>query len=617
MRRPDPCTLLARRASRICDPLARLRYLRAGVQHPSPPPPLTLPRTPSPASAFAFSILIMLTLLALPTVSDTTTTLARLPAPHSASLASPAAAEVWPVETTEDFETYSNGLRIENRFSVSGEARGAYLAFSAQNPSPSNAISLSTPAGIVFHTTESDLVPFDSSENRTLQRVATDTLEFVRRHRSYHFVIDRFGRAFRIVAESSVAFHAGESAWADPQYLYLDLNRAFLGVAFETRTQRGGDTSSVTAAQLATGKALTEMLRSRYRIPASNCVTHALVSLNPSRFLIGWHTDFAANFPFVASGLPDNYAAPQAAISALGFTYDASYLRATGPRLAPGLAAAENRFREAAAALIYRRTAIARSSTAATVRSSPPLATIPPERNPLMKNNANSSPLGLDVGTSRICLARRYDGHVQFESQLNAFVNIPRSPMTEGVLKKERIPHTVSGNMLVVHGNESENMAELLGLEMHRTMSKGMLNPVEPESLTMIRHLISTLAGDPASAEGSPEAKSGGNKKVCYTVPAAPLGASESLTYHEATLQQILTALGFEAHPVNEGLAVVYSELEASNYTGIGVSCGAGLCNVCLAYLAIPVFSFSIPKPAITSIPTPPPSPANAPITSA
>ncbi len=211
-----------------------------------------------------------------------------------------------------------------------------------------------------------------------------------------------------------------------------------------------------------------------------------------------------------------------------------------------------------------------------------------------MKNNGNSSPLGLDVGTSRICLARRHDGHVQFESQLNAFVNIPRSPMTEGVLKKERIPHTVSGSSLIVHGNESENLAELLGVEMRRTMSKGMLNPSEPESLNMIRQMISALAGDPPSAEGAPESKPA--KKVCYTVPAAPLGASDSLTYHEATLQQILTALGFEAQPVNEGLAVVYAELEASNYTGIGVSCGAGLCNVCLAYLAVPVIGFSIPQ---------------------
>ena len=47
---------------------------------------------------------------------------------------------------------------------------------------------------------------------------------------------------------------------------------------------------------------------------------------------------------------------------------------------------------------------------------------------------------------------------------------------------------------------------------------------------------------------------------------------------------------------INEGLAVVFSELEDENFTGIGISCGGGMCNVALAYLSIPSIMFSIPK---------------------
>src|SRR6202035_5466158 len=47
---------------------------------------------------------------------------------------------------------------------------------------------------------------------------------------------------------------------------------------------------------------------------------------------------------------------------------------------------------------------------------------------------------------------------------------------------------------------------------------------------------------------------------------------------------------------INEALAVVLAELEDTNFTGIGVSCGGGMCNVCLSYLAMPVFSFSVAK---------------------
>jgi len=68
------------------------------------------------------------------------------------------------------------------------------------------------------------------------------------------------------------------------------------------------------------------------------------------------------------------------------------------------------------------------------------------------------------------------------------------------------------------------------------------------------------------------------------------------LTYHEKTLRQILAGLGYEVSCINEGLAVVLAELQETNYTGVGVSFGGGMCNVSMAYLSIPIFSFSVSK---------------------
>lgn len=206
-----------------------------------------------------------------------------------------------------------------------------------------------------------------------------------------------------------------------------------------------------------------------------------------------------------------------------------------------------------------------------------------------MKNSEKTAggALGLDVGTSRICIAREDNGGFKFRTELNAFVTIPYSKMTENVLKRENVPHTVQDGEIIVHGNESEKFADLLNVEIRRTMTAGLLSPSEPESLNMMRQILGNLLG-----EGEGE----GPKKLFFTVPAPPAGAEDSLTYHEATVRQILTDLGYEVRSVNEGLAVIYSELESSNYTGIGISCGGGLCNVCMAYLSVPVLSFSIPR---------------------
>jgi hypothetical protein len=200
-------------------------------------------------------------------------------------------------------------------------------------------------------------------------------------------------------------------------------------------------------------------------------------------------------------------------------------------------------------------------------------------------SKTNTPALGLDIGTSRICLARRKGQDLDFQTQLNAFVTIPYSKMTESVLKKSAIPHTVAGQEIVVQGNESDRFADLLNVETRRTMSKGVLNASEPDSLNMLRKIVNTLL-EPVQ----------GKHKLVFTVPAAPLGAEDNLTYHEATLKQILADSGHDVKSINEGLAVIYAELESSNYTGIGISCGGGLCNVCFAYLSMPVLSFSIPK---------------------
>src|SRR5580692_3222979 len=147
-----------------------------------------------------------------------------------------------------------------------------------------------------------------------------------------------------------------------------------------------------------------------------------------------------------------------------------------------------------------------------------------------------TSAIGLDVGTSRIVAARQAGQEIKYGTQLNAFVAIPYSKMTENVLQKEGVPHTIEANEIIVHGNESERLADLLNKDIRRPMTRGVLNPDEPDSVKLLREITTALAG-----------KAGKNGKLCFSVPAAPLGAEENLTYHEATIRQVVTELGYES----------------------------------------------------------------------
>ena len=236
--------------------------------------------------------------------------------------------KVWRVEQSGTQEIYSNGLRVDLTFAVPNKPRDQYPVFPLNGGSEPIRYQ-AAPAGIVYHTTESSLEDFDESQNRRLQWLGRNLLEIVRQERAYHYVIDRFGRVFRVVEETGIANHSGHSIWADPSGVYVNLNASFLAVSLEGQT---GDPGSVTSAQIQATRMLTEMLRSKYSIPAGNCVTHAQVSVSGVNTHIGAHTDWASQFPFATVGLPDNYATPLPSLFVFGFEYDGAFVQATGGR---------------------------------------------------------------------------------------------------------------------------------------------------------------------------------------------------------------------------------------------------------------------------------------------
>jgi hypothetical protein len=187
---------------------------------------------------------------------------------------------------------------------------------------------------------------------------------------------------------------------------------------------------------------------------------------------------------------------------------------------------------------------------------------------------------GVDLGTSRIVLATLNGQKVNFTPQLNAFVDIPFSRMTEQMLARENILHKVEGAHIYAYGNRADEFAKFLEGDTRRPMQSGLLNPAEPKNLQMIELLLGGLCGEASEGE-----------KLCLSIPSAPAARASDLIFHERSVQGVFEKLGYQAQSVNEGLAIVYSELKEVNFTGIGMSFGGGMCNMCLAYLGLPVLT--------------------------
>lgn len=337
------------RAARISDPVERLRFLRQTVGDQNPVDrlrrlkgrgkPLAL------AGACAAVVLIPLGSLTWESrfMREMRPSVARAEAAGNIPTRT-----VWLVERGAKQEVWSNGLRVELEYEIANEPR----QYQAWKLDKAEAIpqERQDPAGIVYHTTESLQHDFEESKRDKLRRAGAGLLSYVRENRSYHYVIDRFGRVWRIVREPDSANHAGYSVWADAQWAYVNLNRSFLGVSVEAQSAPGEEKAPITPAQTDALRILTEMLRSRYRIEAGNCVTHAQVSVNPRNMLAGYHVDWAANFPYVAVGLPDNYEQPSVSLWLFGFQYDPSLVNVTGRQFWRGLTLGEDLLRQHATA---------------------------------------------------------------------------------------------------------------------------------------------------------------------------------------------------------------------------------------------------------------------------
>ena len=87
------------------------------------------------------------------------------------------------------------------------------------------------------------------------------------------------------------------------------------------------------------------------------------------------------------------------------------------------------------------------------------------------------------------------------------------------------------------------------------------------------------------------------NEVYCsYSIPSQAIDESKSVTYHERVFGSILSNLKIIHKPVNEAMAIIYSECAKEQFSGIALSFGAGMCNVCVSFRGIETLAFSTAK---------------------
>ena len=191
---------------------------------------------------------------------------------------------------------------------------------------------------------------------------------------------------------------------------------------------------------------------------------------------------------------------------------------------------------------------------------------------------------GLDVGTANLASAvQDKEGNVTIKIQRNAFIDIDADDYTRNMLTKLNVQYVAINGKMVVVGDPAFELANILNRETRRPMKGGVISPNENEAMPIEKLLLETLLGSP----------NGQDERCYFSVPADPIDADFNVVYHKGVFGGLLKKLGYEPKPLLEGHAVVFSELAEDDFTGIGISCGGGMFNVCVSYKSIPALAFS------------------------
>ena len=200
---------------------------------------------------------------------------------------------------------------------------------------------------------------------------------------------------------------------------------------------------------------------------------------------------------------------------------------------------------------------------------------------------------GLDVGTSFIVLSSEIDNNIQYKDFRDAFYIIkPTTPVATKMIEKGLSGKVFikdnDGSFIILGKDAIEKAVERNDIA-KRPMYRGVVSAKEKDAKRILAFILKEVVGT-ASESG---------EKLVFCVPAQPVDQEDEdfdVGYHEDVVKSVLAECGYDARAINEAEALCYAELESDDYTGIAISCGAGMTNVCVMLNGEPTVVFSTTK---------------------
>lgn len=195
--------------------------------------------------------------------------------------------------------------------------------------------------------------------------------------------------------------------------------------------------------------------------------------------------------------------------------------------------------------------------------------------------------LGLDIGTKNIVLAYEGDdGKRKVKREVNGFINIPKGDgFTKQMLVNTGVAYVERNDEYIVLGKRAEELSYAFNKTLCRPMQDGVISGKTHDAMEVMAIIIQAIIG-----------KLNDDAILYYCIPADALNKDTNVAFHDKIIKMIMDKhegkTKIHAYPINEARALVVGEIE--DKTGVGISFGAGMVNICYCLYGIEIFKFSI-----------------------
>lgn len=192
--------------------------------------------------------------------------------------------------------------------------------------------------------------------------------------------------------------------------------------------------------------------------------------------------------------------------------------------------------------------------------------------------------VGLDIGTMNLVMAENRNNEVNTKSLRNVFLKI--DPSSLGTTDLSLIGHTKIDDSVYILADDAYTFGNIFSQEVSRPMAKGMISSSEIDSIDILGVMVKSLIGVAPTS----------NSVCCYSIPANPIDADMNVLFHDNVFKRLVHQLGWKPMSLYEGASLIYSECSDTNFTGIGISFGAGMTNVSVVFKGAIVLKFALAR---------------------